>query len=91
MRIAPLDTDSSAAHAGRDSLKSPGQAVELAAWLFDARGGGESMKYVLLFCGSAEDAAAFEAMTPGELRARYAQVGAWFAEHRNKIGGSNQL
>jgi hypothetical protein len=49
------------------------------------------MKYVLLFCGSAEDAAAFEAMSPDELRARYAQVGAWFAEHRTKIGGSNQL
>jgi hypothetical protein len=49
------------------------------------------MKYVLLFCGSAEDAAAFEALSPDELRARYAQVGAWFAEHRSKIGGSNQL
>ena len=49
------------------------------------------MKYVLLFCGSAEDAAAFAAMTPDQLRDRYAQVGAWFAEHRSKIGGSNQL
>jgi hypothetical protein len=49
------------------------------------------MKYVLLFCGSAEDAAAFEAMTPDELRARYAQVGAWFAEHRERIGATNQL
>jgi hypothetical protein len=28
------------------------------------------MKHVLLFCGSDEDAAAFQAMTPDELRAR---------------------
>ena len=49
------------------------------------------MKYVLLFCGTAEDAAAFAALTPEELRARYAQVGAWFAEHASKIGSSNQL
>jgi len=49
------------------------------------------MKYVLLFCGSDEDAAAFQAMTPDELRARYAEVGAWFAEHAAKIGGTNQL
>ncbi len=40
------------------------------------------MKYVLLFCGDAEDAAAFAAMTPDELRVRYEQVGAWFAEQR---------
>jgi len=49
------------------------------------------MKYVLLFCGSDEDAAAFAAMTLDELRARYEQVGAWFAEHRQKIGGTNYL
>jgi len=49
------------------------------------------MKYVLLFCGSAEDAAVFEALSPDELRARYAQVAAWFAEYRTKMGGSNQL
>jgi hypothetical protein len=49
------------------------------------------MKYVLLFCGDAEDAAAFAAMTPNELQARYEQVGAWFAEHRTKIGGTNYL
>jgi hypothetical protein len=59
--------------------------------LFDATGGGEGMRYVLLFCGSAEDAAAFAALTPDELRARREQVGAWFGEHRSKIGGSNQL
>ena len=49
------------------------------------------MKYVLLFCGSDEDAAAFAAMTRDELRARYAEVGAWFAEHAAKIGGTNYL
>ena len=37
------------------------------------------MKYVLLFCGDADDAAAFAALTHDELRARYAEVGAWFA------------
>jgi hypothetical protein len=49
------------------------------------------MKYVLLFCGTAEDAAAFEALSPDELRARYVQVAAWFAEHRSRIGASSQL
>jgi len=49
------------------------------------------MKYLLLFCGDAEDAAAFQALTPDELRARYEQVGAWFAEHRARIGATGQL
>jgi len=49
------------------------------------------MKYVLLFCGDEQDAAAFEALTPDELAARYAEVGAWFARHHAKIGGTNQL
>lgn len=49
------------------------------------------MKYILLFCGSEEDAAAFRALTPDQMRARYAEVGAWFAEHRAKIGASRQL
>ena len=49
------------------------------------------MKYLLLFCGSAEDAAAFEALTPDELRTRYAQVGAWFAGHEARIGATGQL
>lgn len=49
------------------------------------------MKYVLLFCGTPDDAKAFEEMSPDELKARYAEVGAWFAEHRAKIGGTNQL
>ena len=49
------------------------------------------MKYLLLFCGSAEDAAAFEALTPDELRTRYAQVGGWFSEHNARIGATGQL
>lgn len=49
------------------------------------------MKYVLLFCGTQEDADAFGALSPDDLRARYAQVGAWFAEHRARIGPTNQL
>jgi hypothetical protein len=49
------------------------------------------MKYVMLFCGTAEDAAAFEALSPDELGERYAEVGAWFAEHRAKIGATGQL
>jgi hypothetical protein len=49
------------------------------------------MKYVLLFCGTDEDAAAFAALTPDELKARYAEVGAWFGKHRSKIGATNQL
>ena len=49
------------------------------------------MKYVMLFCGTAEDAAAFEALSPEELGERYTEVGAWFAEHRAKIGATGQL
>jgi hypothetical protein len=40
------------------------------------------MKYVFLFYGTAVDQAAFDALTPEELRERYAQVGRWFAEHQ---------
>jgi hypothetical protein len=49
------------------------------------------MKYVLLFCGTDADAAAFVALPPDELRARYAQVGAWFQEHAAKIKYADQL
>jgi hypothetical protein len=58
---------------------------------FDIDGGGGDVKYVLLFCGSDEDAAAFEAMARDELKARYAEVGAWFAAHQSKIGATGQL
>jgi hypothetical protein len=49
------------------------------------------MKYVFLFCGTAADQEAFDALTPGELRERYARVGRWFAEHRDRLGNGNQL
>jgi hypothetical protein len=49
------------------------------------------MEYVLLFCGTATDQEDFDALTPDQLRQRYAEVGRWFAEHRSRIGGTNQL
>jgi len=49
------------------------------------------MKYVLLFCGTDEDAAAFAALSPDELRQRYAEVGAWFQKHHDKIKYTDQL
>ncbi len=49
------------------------------------------MKYVLLFCGTDEDAAAFAALSEAELKERYALVGRWFAENRGRIGGSALL
>jgi hypothetical protein len=49
------------------------------------------MKYVFLFCGTPEDQAAFEALSPDELRERYAQVGRWFADNGAKLGAGNQL
>jgi hypothetical protein len=49
------------------------------------------MKYVLLFCGTREDQAAFDALSRDDLAERYAQVGRWFAEHAGAIGGAGQL
>jgi hypothetical protein len=49
------------------------------------------MKYVLLFCGTLADQAAFDAMKPEELRQRYAEVGRWFADNRARLGHGNQL
>jgi hypothetical protein len=49
------------------------------------------MKYVLLFCGTVEDQAAFDALSQDELAARYAEVGRWFGQHRASITGGNQL
>jgi hypothetical protein len=49
------------------------------------------MKYVLLFCGTVEDQAAFAALSQDDLAARYAEVGRWFAEHGASITGANQL
>jgi hypothetical protein len=49
------------------------------------------MKYVLLFCGTDQDAAAFNALSPDDLRQRYAEVGKWFQEHQSRIVDSAQL
>jgi hypothetical protein len=49
------------------------------------------MKYVLLFCGTDEDAARFAAMTPEQARQAYARVGEWWQEHQSKILGGEQL
>jgi hypothetical protein len=49
------------------------------------------MKYVFLFCGTAADQAAFDGMSPDQLRARYAEVGRWFAENRARLGHGAQL
>jgi hypothetical protein len=49
------------------------------------------MKYILLFCGTEEDQAAFDALSPDELRERYALVGKWFMEHRSTMGSTHQL
>ena len=49
------------------------------------------MKYVLLFCGTSEDYAAFNALSPDELRARYAEVGKWFQDNGSRIVSTEQL
>jgi hypothetical protein len=49
------------------------------------------MKYVLLFCGTPEDQAAFDALSQDDLAERYAQVGRWFAQNGAAITGANQL
>ena len=49
------------------------------------------MKYVTLFCGTLADQTAFDALSPDELRRRYAAVGRWFAENRERLGAGNQL
>ena|SRR5437016_8068099 len=49
------------------------------------------MKYVLLFCGTNEDATRFAAMTPDQSRQAYAKIGQWWQEHQSKIVGGEQL
>jgi hypothetical protein len=44
------------------------------------------MKYVLLFCGTAEDAARYESLTADQLNAQLQQVGAWFGDPRIRGG-----
>jgi hypothetical protein len=49
------------------------------------------MKYILLFCGTADDQAAFERLSPDDLKARYGEVARWFQDNGTRIRGSNQL
>ena len=49
------------------------------------------MKYMLLFCGTREGQAAYDALTPEELGPRLERVGRWFGEHRARIVEGNQL
>src|ERR687884_602328 len=49
------------------------------------------MKYILLFCGTEEDQAAFDALTPEQLQEQYARVGQWFMQHGSKLGSTAQL
>jgi hypothetical protein len=44
------------------------------------------MKYVLLFCGTADDVRRYEAMTDAERGAQLQRVGAWFADGRIRGG-----
>jgi hypothetical protein len=49
------------------------------------------MKYLLLFCNTAEDAAAYAAKSPAELAELLGQVRSWIAEHGPKVGARGQL
>jgi hypothetical protein len=49
------------------------------------------MKYLLLFCNTAEDAAAYAAKSPAELNEMFDQVRAWITEHGPKVGARGQL
>jgi hypothetical protein len=49
------------------------------------------MKYVLLFCGTVEDQAVFDALSQEDLAERYGRVGQWFAQHESLITASNYL
>src|SRR5437870_2111414 len=49
------------------------------------------MKYVLLFCGNDEDARAFAALSPDELRQRHTEVLGWLHEYRDRIVYSERL
>jgi hypothetical protein len=49
------------------------------------------MKYVLLFCGSPQDAAAWEAMSEEARAQAYEKVGQWFGQHSAKIRSTQEL
>lgn len=44
------------------------------------------MKYVLLFCGTEDDARSYESMSPADLEAQLASVGVWFSDSRIRGG-----
>jgi len=44
------------------------------------------MKYVLLFCGTADDLRRYESMTDAERGAQLQRVGAWFSDARIRGG-----
>lgn len=49
------------------------------------------MKYMLMFCGTVEEDAAWRALPADEFAASYAGVGAWFEEHGSKMEGGYEL
>ena len=49
------------------------------------------MKYVLLFCGNPQDAAAWEAMSEETRAQQYEKVGQWFGQHSSKIRSTHEL
>jgi hypothetical protein len=49
------------------------------------------MKFVLLFCGDAEDTAAYDALSGDEVHRRLAEVGAWIGENRGRVEGGSRL
>jgi hypothetical protein len=49
------------------------------------------VKYILLFCGTPEDQAAFDSLAPSDRGQRYAEVARWFAANKATIVSSNQL
>ena len=44
------------------------------------------MKYVLLFCGTEDDARRYDSMSQADLDAQLARVGAWFSDPRIRGG-----
>jgi hypothetical protein len=49
------------------------------------------MKYVLLFCGTKQDAQEWEALSDKERAQRYEKVGEWFNEHRAVVRSAQEL
>lgn len=49
------------------------------------------MKYLLLFCNTAEDAAAYAAKSDDQRDELLGQVRSWIAEHGPKVGARGQL